>query len=109
MKLRYIVAATVAATLVCTSALSAPPNDKTVNKFCLSDKECIDIVSLELDSLYNQGLNEISSPTVGTLINRKAKSLSDYCTHSDNRRLCESYKNQLMLRYMSGLLDREKN
>lgn len=98
------------AILACSVSFAAPPTtDKAANKFCLNDKECIDVVSLELDSLYNQGLNEDKPTTVGTLINRKAKTLADYCTHSKNKRLCEVYKNQLMLRYMTGLLDREKD
>lgn len=95
---------------ISTIAVASPPStEKAANKFCLSDKECIDVVSLELDSLYNQGLNESTPTTVGTLINRKSKSFSTYCDHSPNAKLCEAYKNQLMLRYMAGLLDREND
>lgn len=78
----------------------------TAGVFCLNDKECIDVVAMELDAMYYQGLNESKQNTMGTLINRKHRSLADYCNHSKNEENCEIYKNQLMLKYMTGLLDR---
>lgn len=79
---------------------------KTANLFCNKNKECVDVISMELDGMYYQGLNEKKDVTVGTLINRKARSLNSYCEYSKDVKLCESYKNQLMLRYITGLLDR---
>ena len=81
-------------------------SNKTANIFCFADKECIDVVAMELDAMYYQGLNETKQFTVGTLINRKSRSLKDYCTHAKDKAGCESYKNQLMLKYMTGLLNR---
>lgn len=79
---------------------------KTAKLFCDANKECVDVVSMELDGMYYQGLNEKKEVTIGTLINRKARSLNSYCEYSKDPKLCESYKNQLMLRYITGLLDR---
>lgn len=82
-------------------------SSKTAHQFCLSNEDCIDVVSMELDSLYHQGLNEPRNTSIGTLINRKEKFFVDYCRHSKNKdKLCETYKNQLMLKYITGLLDR---
>lgn len=95
--------------MVITPAIAKPTkNDltKTAQWFCTNDKECIDIVSLELDSMYQQGLNEKDQATVGTLINRKARTLNNYCTHAPDKKVCEAFKSQLMLKYMSGLLER---
>ncbi|ADG60037.1 valyl tRNA synthetase modifier [Acinetobacter phage Acj9] len=73
---------------------------------CLTDKECVDLVSLQLDGMYYEGLNERDPASIGTLINRKARSLRTFCHHAPDKRLCETYKNKLMLKYMTGLLDR---
>ena len=83
-------------------------SSKTANQFCLKNKECVDVVAMELDALYYQGLNEPRSTTIGTLINRKDRSLLDYCQHTGAsiKDSCEEYKNQLMLKYIMGLLDR---
>lgn len=81
-------------------------SESTARQYCLSDKECFDIVSMELDSYYRQGINESGSTSIGTHINRKDKKLADYCKHADNKKSCIDYKNQLMLKYITGLLDR---
>lgn len=98
--------------LIASSVALANMNDeyiqsnKTAGLYCSSNKECIDVVAMELDAMYYQGLNETKQHTVGTLINRKDRSLRDYCKHADKVEQCETYKNQLMLKYMSGLLNR---
>lgn len=79
---------------------------KTAGIFCSTNKECIDVVALELDAMYYQGLNETKQHTMGTLINRKDRLMSDYCNHYKDKESCENYKNQLMLKYMTGLLER---
>lgn len=79
---------------------------KTANVFCLKDKNCVDVVSMELDGMYYQGLNETQKTTIGTLINRKDREMADYCYKANNKDQCESYRNQLMIKYMTGLLER---
>ena len=79
---------------------------KTADSFCYANDECKDIVSLELDGMYHKGLNERAQVSVGALINRKAKEFGDFCLHTKDKTMCENYKNQLMLKYITGLLDR---
>lgn len=81
-------------------------SNKTASIFCSNNEECIDVVAMELDAMYYQGVNETNQHTMGTLINRKDRSLADYCNHAKDKKSCETYKNQLMLKYMTGLLDR---
>lgn len=83
-------------------------SNKTAGLFCSTNEDCIDVVAMELDALYFQGLNESHQTTMGTLINRKDRSLKDYCAHTKDKAkdMCELYKNQLMIKYMSGLLNR---
>lgn len=73
---------------------------------CSSNAECVDIVSIQLDGMYFMGLNERDKVSIGALINRKAKTLSSFCDHTEDKTTCENYKNQLMLKYITGLLDR---
>lgn len=79
---------------------------KTAEFVCYTNKDCVKLVSLQLDSMYNEGLNERDPVTLGTLINRKSKNLSHFCEGSKDKAVCENYKNQLMLKYITGLLDR---
>ena len=79
---------------------------KTAIVFCSKDKQCVDVVSMELDGMYYQGLNETQKTTIGTLINRKDRELADYCYKAKDKNKCETYRNQLMLKYMTGLLER---
>lgn len=79
---------------------------KAANQFCSTNEECVDVVSMELDGMYWQGLNERDPVSIGTLINRKDRSLKSLCEHMSDKKICETYKNQLMLKYMTGLLDR---
>lgn len=81
--------------------------EKTASQFCVSNKECVDIISMELEGYYLQGLNQGHEVTIGTHINRKARSLVSYCEYSRDKQTCEKYKAQLMLKYMNGLLDRK--
>lgn len=79
---------------------------KAAEVVCSKDKECTDLVSIQLDGMYFLGLNERDPASIGTLINRKAKTLQTFCEHAEDRRVCENYRNQLMLKYITGLLDR---
>lgn len=79
---------------------------KTANVYCSKDKKCVDVVSMELDGMYYQGLNETKKTTIGTLINRKDREYADYCYKATDKEQCESYRNQLMIKYMTGLLER---
>lgn len=94
------------APILSTASIEEKRTDKTAEFVCSTDKECVDIVSMQLDGMYYTGLNETDPATIGTLINRKAKTLKNFCQHSEDKRVCETYKNQLMLKYMTGLLDR---
>lgn len=79
---------------------------KAADMVCSKDKECTDLVSIQLDGMYYLGLNERDPVSIGALINRKAKTLQTFCEHAEDRRVCENYRNQLMLKYITGLLDR---
>ena len=113
--MKNLTMALIAVTFIMASALSNANIDienkqssKTANQFCSQNDECVDVVAMELDALYYQGLNEPRNTSIGTLINRKEKYYIDYCKHSKEKLKysCESYKNQLMLKYITGLLDR---
>lgn len=84
-----------------------PDIEKTAKQFCTSNVECVDLITMELEGFYHQGLNEGHDVTIGTHINRKARSLISYCEYSRDKKTCETYKAQLMLKYMNGLLDRK--
>lgn len=88
----------------------AKPSKAEVQKeagwFCSTNTECMDIISLELESMYFQGLNERDPVTIGTLVNRKSRELANYCEYAPEKKICEEYKSKLMLQYMTGLLDR---
>lgn len=79
---------------------------KAAETVCSKDRECTDLVSIQLDGMYYLGLNERDPVSIGALINRKAKTLQTFCEHAEDRRICETYRNQLMLKYITGLLDR---
>ncbi|AHE63451.1 valyl tRNA synthetase modifier [Acinetobacter phage ZZ1] len=79
---------------------------KAASMVCSIDKECSDLVSIQLDGMYYLGLNERDPASIGTLINRKAKTLQTFCEHAEDRKICDTYRNQLMLKYITGLLDR---
>lgn len=109
MKLTYLLAACCIITSFSVNAYSAAADNQTskaANMVCSIDKECSDLVSIQLDGMYYLGLNERDPASIGTLINRKAKSLQTFCEHAEDRKICETYRNQLMLKYITGLLDR---
>lgn len=93
-------------TLSVASSVEDLRTTKAAEFVCKTDKECVDLVSLQLDGLYFEGLNERDPASIGTLINRKARDLRSFCDHAPDKRVCETYKNKLMLKYMTGLLDR---
>ncbi|WWS24676.1 hypothetical protein vBKpnAMK4_00492 [Klebsiella phage vB_Kpn_AM_K4] len=69
-----------------------------------TNSECVDILALELDSAFSDGVKDSRSPAQWTtLINRKAKSMKDLCVNAPNENICLMYRDQLMARYMSGL------
>lgn len=72
--------------------------------FCNVNIECADILALELDSAFNDGVKDSnSSAQWNTLINRKAKSWKDLCDKAPSKNICMMYRDQLMARYMAGL------
>lgn len=83
--------------------------EKVAKQFCSTNKECNDMIAMELSSQLFQGQNDSRdrSVTIGTHINRKSKQLQSYCVHipEDNKKLCEQYKNALLLKYINGLLE----
>lgn len=91
------------------SANAAQNNDPDVvkihDKLCGANESCKDIVAINLNGAYYEGLNEKQDVTIGTLINRKSKSLVNLCDGLDIS-VCKEYKDQLMLRYIKGLLSR---
>lgn len=86
--------------------MSANEVQKEAGWFCSTNRECVDVISLELESMYFQGLNERDPVTIGTLVNRKHRELANYCEYAPEKKMCEAYKAKLMLQYMTGLLDR---
>lgn len=72
--------------------------------FCNTNAECVDILALELDSAFSEGVKDSRSTAQWTsLINRKAKSMKDLCDNAPNENICMMYRDQLMARYMAGL------
>ena len=72
--------------------------------FCSANPECIDILALELDSAYDDGVRDsISKSQWSSLINRKAKQLNNLCDKAPNVEVCKTYRDQLILRYIVGL------
>lgn len=83
---------------------SMPDSLRIAQTFCNTNTECVDILALELDSAFNDGVRDSSSSAQWTtLINRKAKSMKDLCVNAPNENICLMYRDQLMARYMSGL------
>lgn len=78
---------------------------KASDRLCQQNEACKDIVDMNLKGAYYEGLNEKQNVTIGTLINRKSKSLLPLCDGFDSS-LCKEYKDQIMLRYINGLLSR---
>ncbi|CAL1778015.1 valyl tRNA synthetase modifier [Acinetobacter phage vB_AbaM_PhT2-v2] len=105
LKLIVILGA-VFAPIVTSASIEERRTDKAAGMVCSSNAECIDVVSMQLDGMYFMGLNERDKVSIGALINRKAKALSSFCSHAEDKDVCENYKNQLMLKYITGLLDR---
>ncbi|AZU98680.1 hypothetical protein ABNavy71_134 [Acinetobacter phage AB-Navy71] len=105
LKLIVILGA-VFAPIVTSASIEERRTDKAAGMVCSSNAECIDVVSMQLDGMYFMGLNERDKVSIGALINRKAKELASFCSHAEDRVVCENYKNQLMLKYITGLLDR---
>lgn len=94
------------APIVANASIEEKRTDDAAQFVCSTDKECVDFVSIQLDGMYYQGLNERDKASIGTIINRKARTLREFCDHAQDKRVCESYKNKLMLKYITGLLDR---
>lgn len=103
MKIKYILF------ILCFLMTSAHASDvevqKATDKLCQQNEACKDIVDMNLKGAYYEGLNERQNVTIGTLINRKSKSLLPLCDGFDSV-VCKEYKDQIMLRYINGLLSR---
>ena len=105
LKLVVILGALIAPILA-TASTEEKRTDKAAEFVCSTNRECVDLVSMQLDGMYYMGLNETDNVSIGTFINRKSKTLMTFCRHAPDKKVCETYKNQLMLKYMTGLLDR---
>lgn len=75
------------------------------DRLCNSNLKCKDIVIINLQGEYREGLNEKRSTSIGTLINNKQNSMKTFCSGNEDA-VCESYKQQLILHYIKGLLSR---
>lgn len=73
--------------------------------FCGNNSECIDIISLELDSAYYAGKEDIRRKNANpvNLVKNKKKKLSSLCDKAPNEELCLAYKASLLNLYIRGL------
>ncbi len=106
IKLIVVMGALIAPMLSIAASTTETRTNKTASNVCLNNAECADLVSIQLTGMYYSGLNEPNSVTIGTYINRKSKELHNFCDKASDKKVCESYKNQLMIQYITGLLDR---
>ena len=106
MKLIILMIALITPVAYAANSVESNRTDRVASHFCDTKKECVDIISMELESMYYKGHNERDKVSIGTLINRKTREYAGYCTHHVDKELCENYKNQLLLKYISGLLNR---
>jgi hypothetical protein len=72
--------------------------------FCSTNTECIDILSLQLDGAYEDGVRASKSKVDwNVLMNRKTKQLNNLCDKAPDLDICLDYRNRLMEQYMKGL------
>lgn len=71
--------------------------------FCKEDKECIDILAIELDSSYYEGTKDSKNKNKYAALKRKESSLEDLCEKAPDSGICETYKLALMERYIAGI------
>ncbi|AFU64059.1 valyl-tRNA synthetase modifier [Salmonella phage vB_SenM-AKM_NP4] len=77
---------------------------KIAKSFCSTNAECIDILSLQLDGAYEDGVRASKSKSEwNVLINRKTKQLNNLCDKAPNTEICFDYRNRLLEQYMRGL------
>lgn len=79
---------------------------ETAQRFCAKNQECIDILSMELDSSYQAGLKEGHKNTVNKLISSRRNKLSLFCEGSPVKDMCIAYKDLLLENYIKGLSER---
>ncbi|ASD52047.1 valyl tRNA synthetase modifier [Pseudomonas phage PspYZU05] len=81
------------------------PNPTTTDiaqKYCTGKTECVDIVSLELDEFYDKGYNDSKTYNWGAAMLRVTAELNSLCATSPDKLLCESYRNELTIQYLTG-------
>ncbi|AWD90547.1 valyl tRNA synthetase modifier [Erwinia phage Cronus] len=77
-------------------------------RFCSSNLECIDILSLELDSAYHAGQKDggKKNADLNKLVIDKKSRLSTFCAKAPNADLCSAYRDQLLMLYVKGLAEK---
>ncbi|ANA49460.1 valyl tRNA synthetase modifier [Salmonella phage vB_SnwM_CGG4-1] len=79
---------------------------KIAKSFCSANVECIDILSLQLDGAYEDGVRASKNKSEwNVLINRKTKQLNNLCDKAPSASMCLDYRNRLLEQYMRGLTD----
>ncbi|QQG32227.1 valyl tRNA synthetase modifier [Citrobacter phage CkP1] len=74
--------------------------------FCSTNIECVDILSLQLDGAYEDGVRASKSKVDwNVLMNRKTKQLNNLCDKAPKIEICLDYRNRLMEQYMKGLTE----
>ena len=76
-------------------------------RFCKDNEECNNIISLELDSAYYSGKEDMKRKNANpaNLIKNKKKKLSQLCDKAPNEEMCLAYRESLMTLYMKGLFN----
>lgn len=79
---------------------------KIAKHFCSANQECIDILSLELDSSYEAGLRDGKKGNAGKLITARREKLSSFCIGAPVGDMCIAYRDTLLNNYIKGLSKR---
>lgn len=77
-------------------------------RYCTTNMECIDIISLELDSAYHAGIRDgkKKNANLGNMIVIKKQKLTNFCDKAPNADLCLSYREELLKLYIKGLAEK---
>ena len=80
---------------------------KIANNICSKDNECVNIIALELDKSYYDGINaKQKAETLQASITKKENSLSNLCVKAPDRNLCDYYKHELINEFYLGYTEK---
>lgn len=75
----------------------------SAQNICNGDSECINVIALELDNSYSDGVNtKNKNIPLDIAMKSKIDNLSGLCDMAPDANLCSYYKNQLLREFYLG-------